>query len=53
MKLCKEDLLVNVFKSVGGIFVIFRPREDMADFLNLQGKLEPQTLNKSKSTVRN
>ena len=40
-KLCKEDLLVNIFKCVEGIFDILFTSEDMADFLNSQGKLEP------------
>ena len=44
MKLKKEDLLANIFKSMEGIFDIFRPSEDMAEFLNVQGKLEPPSL---------
>ena len=44
MKLCMEYLLIDIFKSVGEIFDIFRSGEDMADFFNLQGKLEPRTL---------
>ena len=44
MKLCKEDLLVNIFKFRQGIFDVFGPQEDTADFRSLQGKLEPRTL---------
>ena len=44
MKLCKQDLLVNIFKSVEWIVDVYCQRKDKADFLNLQGKLEPPTL---------
>ena len=44
MKLYKEDLLVNIVKLTEMVFEIFCPSEDMADFLHLQGKLEPMTL---------
>ena len=44
MKLCKKDLLVNVFKSIEGIFNIYCRSKDMADLLNLQDKGEPPTL---------
>ena len=40
MKLCKEDPLANVFKFTEGDFDIYCPSEGMADFSNLQGKLE-------------
>ena len=40
MRLCKEDLLLNIFISMEGIFDIFCPNEDMVGFLNLQGKQE-------------
>ena len=43
MKLCKENLQVNVFRFTQGIFDIYCPSEDMADFLNSQGKLGPLT----------
>ena len=46
MKL-EDNLVVNTFKSVEGIFDSFLPSEDKADFLNLQGKLEPLTLRMS------
>ena len=36
--------LVNIFKSIEGIFDILCPSGDMAELLNLQGKLEPLTL---------
>ena len=45
MKLCKDDLLVNIFKSMQGIFDICSQSKNMADFLNSQGKLETLTLN--------
>ena len=44
MKLCKGDLLVNIFKSIEGIFDIYYQIKDMAGFHNLESKLEPQTL---------
>ena len=43
MKLCKNDLLVNILKSSEGIFEIYCQSKDMADFVNLQDKLEPPT----------
>ena len=39
---------MNVFKSMEGVFDIFCRSEDMAEFLNLQGKLEPLTLMETK-----
>ena len=39
MKLSKEDLMVNTFNFTRGIFDVYCPSEDMADFLYLQGKL--------------
>ena len=47
MKLCKEALLVNSFKFTEGLFDIYFHSKDMEDFHNLQGKLEPVTLNTS------
>ena len=44
MKRSKKDLLVNIFKCTQGIFDIYSPSQEMANFLNLQGKLEPLTL---------
>ena len=44
MKLCKEDLQVNIFKSIEGIFDVYGQSKDMADFHNLQGTLEARTL---------
>ena len=35
---------MNIWKPLVGILDILCPIEDMADFLNLQGKLEPMTL---------
>ena len=43
MKLCKEDLLVNILESIDRILNNLCPSGDMADFPNLQGKLEPPT----------
>ena len=39
---------MNIFKCLDRIFDILCPSEDMADFLNLQGKLEPLTLKKER-----
>ena len=47
MKLCKEDLLVNILKSAEGIFDIYYQSPDMTDFHNLQYTLEPLDLNES------
>ena len=47
MNFCKEDLLVNIFKSIEVIFYTFCPSENIEDFLNLQGKLEPPVLDSS------
>ena len=44
MKLCKEDLLVNNFKSVEEILDMDCQSKDMADFHNLKGKLESLAL---------
>ena len=44
MKHCKEDLLINIFKSIEGIIDTYCQSKDMADFVNLQGKLEPTIL---------
>ena len=44
MTLCRKNLLANIFKSIEGILGIFCPSEDVADFLNSQGTLEPPTL---------
>ena len=43
MKLCKEDLLVNIFKCIENFFEIYSQSKDMADSHTgiLQGKLEP------------
>ena len=43
MKLWKEDLLEDNFKFLEGSFVYYSGK-DMANFLNLEGKLEPLTL---------
>ena len=40
MKLIKEDLPVDIFKQIKGVFNIFCPSEAMADLFNLQGKME-------------
>ena len=45
MKLCKEDLMLNIFKFTEGTFDIYHSNKDMADYHNLQGKLEPMTAN--------
>ena len=45
MKLCKEDRLVDMFKSMEGIFDIYCESKNMAHFLNLQGTLAPPTSN--------
>ena len=42
--ICKEDLLLNIVKFIQGIFHIFCLSEDIVDFLNLQGKLEPKAV---------
>ena len=44
LKLCKEDILVNIVKFTGGIFGTYCQSKDVAGFHNLQGKLEPVTL---------
>ena len=44
MKLCKYDLLANIFNSIEGILDIHCQSKDMADFLNLQGRLESPSL---------
>ena len=44
MKVYKEYLLANIFKSIEATLDNCFPSEDMEDFLNLQGKLEPTTL---------
>ena len=36
---------MNIFKSVEGIFDKYSQSKNMANFLNLQGKLEPPTSN--------
>ena len=36
---------MNIFKPMEGIFNIYCQSKDMADFLSLQGKLEPPDLN--------
>ena len=51
MKLSKEDRLVKIFKFIEVIFEIYCQSNDMADFLNLQGKLEHATLNNVKRQV--
>ena len=45
MKFCKEDLLENLFTFIKRIFDIYCQGKDLADFHNLQCKLEPVTLN--------
>ena len=37
--------MVDIFKSIGGIFNIYCQSKDTADFLNLQGKLERPSFN--------
>ena len=44
MRLCQENLLVNIFKFTEGIFDICSQSKDMAEFRNSKGKLEPMTL---------
>ena len=44
MKLCKDDLLANIFNSIEGIHDIHYQSKDMVDFLNLQGRLESPSL---------
>ena len=46
---------MSIFKFIVWIFDIYRQREDMVDFLNSQGKLQPQTLiyQAGMSVVRN
>ena len=45
MSLCKEDLLVNIFKCIERFsFDLYCQSEEMADFHILQGKLEPPIL---------
>ena len=41
MKLCKEDLLINIVKFKKGIFHSYCLSKDLASFHNLQGKLDP------------
>ena len=41
MNLCKQDLLMDIFISIEGNFDTFCSSKDKANFLNLQGKLEP------------
>ena len=41
MKICKEDLLVKIFKSIEGIFDILCPSKDTADFLNCKANWNP------------
>ena len=44
MKLCKDDLLANIFNSIEMIHDIHCQSKDMVDFLNLQGRLESRSL---------
>ena len=44
MRICKEDLLVNIFTFTWGIFDIYIQSEDMVNFHNLQGRLKAVTL---------
>ena len=44
MKLWKKARLINILKLTEAIFYIFYQSIDTAEFLNLQGKLEPVTL---------
>ena len=45
MKLWKEDPLVSIFKFREEIFYIYCQSKDMGYLHNLQGKLEPLTVN--------
>ena len=40
MKLCKEDRLENILRSIEGVLDMYCQSKDITDFLNLQGKLE-------------
>ena len=44
MKVFKEDLVVNIFKSIKVIFDIYCQSKNMTNFLNFQGELEPLSL---------
>ena len=51
MKLSKKQLLVNIFKFTEQIFDIYCQNKDMADFLNLQGRLKPVTLTRGEDSL--